>query len=335
MAKRPTRAKTSSKKPATKAKAKPPKTTKKMKKTTKKTQAAGNASSAPKRSAVAMSLHIGLNSVDPGHYDGWSGPLGACEADVVSMTALAKSRNMSATRLVTNQATRDAVLKGIRAASSSLRTGDFFFLTFSGHGGQVEDVSGEEPDKLDETWCLFDGQLIDDELFLELSKFGKGVRVLVVSDSCHSGTVTRALRPTPPPPGARMMPANIARQVYLKHKDQYDGIQRAVAKSAGGESPDAALARVPVSQRLTKIAGRCSASVILISGCQDNQLSMDGVANGAFTEKLLTVWNNGAFNGNYTRFHGAILANMPASQSPNLFQLGPAAGFAEQPVFSI
>ena len=281
-----------------------------------------------------MSLHIGLNSVDPAHYDGWSGPLGACELDLDSMAALAKSCSMSATELRTNQATRDAVLTGIRAASSKLGAGDFFFLTFSGHGGQVEDVSGEEDDKLDETWCLFDGQLIDDELFMELARFGKGVRVLVLSDSCHSGTVTRALRPTPPPPGARMMPPAIARQVYLKHKAMYDGLQRAVAKSSGGESPDAALARVPVSQRLTKIAGKCKASVILISGCQDNQLSMDGMSNGAFTGQLLSVWANGTFKGNYTRFHGTIVANMPATQTPNLFQLGPA-GFETQQVFSV
>ena len=56
----------------------------------------------------------------------------------------------------------------------------------------MPDVIGEEADKLDETWCLYDGQLIDDELYFELSKFAAGVRILVLSDSCHSGTVVRA-----------------------------------------------------------------------------------------------------------------------------------------------
>ena len=28
-----------------------------------------------------VSLHVGLNKVDPQHYAGWSGPLNACEAD--------------------------------------------------------------------------------------------------------------------------------------------------------------------------------------------------------------------------------------------------------------
>jgi hypothetical protein len=282
---------------------------------------------------VAMSLHIGLNEVDPVHYDGWSGPLGACEFDVISLAAIAKSKKMASTQLMTKQATREAVLKNLRAASKALRAGDFFFLTYSGHGGQVEDISGDEKDKLDETWCLFDGQLIDDELYLELSKFAKGVRILVLSDSCHSGTVTRAARR--PPSNARLMPADIARRVYLKHKKEYDAIQRAVVKEAGGLSPDEALAHVAVSQRLTRIAGRCKASVILISGCQDNQVSLDGVANGAFTERLLAVWNNGAFKDNYARFHATILAEMPDSQSPNFFQLGPAKGFAQEQVFKV
>ena len=114
--------------------------------------------------------------------------------------------------LLTKKATRAKTLAAIRAAAKRLKSGDLFFLSYSGHGGQVDDVSGEEDDKLDETWCLFDGQLIDDELYLELGRFAKGVRVLVLSDSCHSGTVTRAAPPPPPRPGQRpkLMPPQIA-----------------------------------------------------------------------------------------------------------------------------
>jgi hypothetical protein len=44
---------------------------------------------------------------------------------------------------------------------------------------------------MDETWCLYDGQLLDDELHGAWEKFQAGVRILVFSDSCHSGTVLK------------------------------------------------------------------------------------------------------------------------------------------------
>ena len=75
--------------------------------------------------------------------------------------------------------------------------------------------------------------------------------------------------------------------------------------------------------------------MILISGCQDNQTSMDGEHNGAFTEQLLKVWNQGGFQGNYGNFHARIKARMPATQSPNLFTLGAAGAFLAQKPFSV
>jgi hypothetical protein len=38
-----------------------------------------------------MSLHIGLNSVDPNHYEGWDGTLVACENDANDMQKIASS----------------------------------------------------------------------------------------------------------------------------------------------------------------------------------------------------------------------------------------------------
>lgn len=293
-------------------------------------------SSAGKSSARGLSLHLGLNAVDPRHYAGWSGRLAACEFDAQDMTALAKASQMKPTTLLTKKATRKATLTALRGAAKQLKSGDLFFLSYSGHGGQIDDVTGEEDDKLDETWCLFDGELIDDELYLELGRFAKGVRVIVLSDSCHSGTVTRAI----PRPGTKMMPPDIAEETYQKHKGFYDKLQRDVAKAAGNTratDPDAALANAHAgtSLRLTKIAKKSKAAVILISGCQDHQTSMDGTRNGAFTEQLLTVWNGAGYRGTYEKFHAAIRSRMPHSQTPNLFMLGPAARFAKQQPFSV
>ena len=289
--------------------------------------------------AKAMSLHVGLDSVSAAAYGGWDGPLAACEFDANDMAAVATAQGMKPKVLLTKKATRAAVLAAMRDAAKKLGAGDFFLLTYSGHGGQVPDVTGEEADKKDETWCLYDGQLIDDELYFELSRFKAGVRILVLSDSCHSGTVTRDRMPPPPPPGqrAKLMPDAVARRVYQQHQAFYDKLQQGVVKAAGTPvvDPDTAIAQVAQSGRLAAIVSKFDAAAMLISGCQDNQTSMDGEHNGAFTEQLLKVWDQGRFDGNYALFHARIRARMPASQSPNLFTLGSAGSFLAQKPFSV
>lgn len=51
--------------------------------------------------------------------------------------------------------------------------------------------SEKDNGRMDETWVLYDRQLVDDELYKIWSKFKPLVRILVFSDSCHNGTVTR------------------------------------------------------------------------------------------------------------------------------------------------
>ena len=108
------------------------------------------------------------------------------------MAALATARHITPTVLLTREATRAKTLAAIRAAAKQLKSGDLFWLSYSGHGGQVEDVSGEEDDKLDETWCLFDGQLIDDELFLELCASRRACAC-----SCYRTAATAEASPGP------------------------------------------------------------------------------------------------------------------------------------------
>jgi hypothetical protein len=275
--------------------------------------------------AKGMSLHIGLNSVDPGHYQGWSGPLVACEADADDMEAIARSKDIATVKLLTKKATRRAVQQGLAEAAAKLDKGDFFFLTYSGHGGQVADRNGDEDDRTDETWCLFDGELVDDELYAALGKFKAGVRIFVLSDSCHSGTVTREMyyraKPASQLEGKevryRAMPRDVAHRVYRANRKFYDDIQASVSPKA--ETSDA-----------------IGASVILISGCQDNQTSADGDFNGLFTARLLEVWQEGAFRKPYARFHRAIVRLMPPDQTPNYYVIGtPDKAFAKQAPFTV
>jgi hypothetical protein len=277
--------------------------------------------------AKGLALTIGLNAVDPRHYEGWSGELNACEADADDIKNVARSQKFKVQTLLTKQATRSGVLGSIARATKVLKAGDIFVLTYSGHGGQVPDRNGDEPDGQDETWCLYDGELIDDEIYAALGRFARGVRVLVLSDSCHSGSVTKAMYYAAraaasagmgagaPKVRYRAMPREVALRTYRAHRAMYDKRQMSV-------KPDAENA--------------IRASTILISGCQDNQLSQDGDFNGLFTANLLRVWNEGHFRGDYRDFHRTIRRNMPPDQTPNFFTTGAESrAFEKQSPFTV
>lgn len=279
-------------------------------------------SARPNDGPRGIALHIGLNAVDPAHYAGWAGPLNACEFDAQDMHEIATGLGYNATLLLTENATRENVTKGFKKAAQELKEGDIFFVSYSGHGGQVPDFNGDEEDGVDETWCLFDGQLIDDELYQFWSKFRPGVRVLVVSDSCHSGTVIRAVVPDATTdvavvssPLARAMPINIASRTFRQNRDFYSKL---------GSS----LSNVEAQSVKRATDTPISCSVRLISGCQDNQVSLDGPGNGAFTAALISVWDHGRFSRDYAAFHAAILRKLPETQSPNHWTIGP-----KNPVF--
>ena len=101
------------------------------------------------------------------------------------------------------------------------------------------------------------------------------------------------------------------------------------------------MARADQNATLQWIAGpsekaNVAASVILISGCQDSQVSMDGAANGLFTEKVKAAWNSGSFSGDYRAFWADIVSRMPASQKPNYATTGaPNPDFEAQRPFTI
>ena len=139
------------------------------------------------------SIHIGLNRVDPVHYGGWDGQLTACEFDAKDMRAIAHAQGFTTHMLLTTAARAGAVAKAMTQAAATLLGGDMLLLTYSGHGGQVPDTNHDEADRQDETWVLYDRELVDDELYSLWARFKPGVRIVVISDSCHSGTVAREM----------------------------------------------------------------------------------------------------------------------------------------------
>lgn len=262
-----------------------------------------------------QSLHIGLNRLDPACWGGWSGTLGGCVSDATAMKDVATQRGFQATLLLNEEATVGALHQHLQAAAASLREGDFFFLTYAGHGGQVPDTNEDEPDGYDETWCLYDGQLVDDTLYGAFCTFAPGVRIFVMSDSCHSGSVVRdpkvlAAREAArehkektPGPNARQAPRDVTVAEFKRNPDTY------AAQSTWWPSHS-----TPEDS---------AAMVVLLSGCKDDQTSGDGPKHGAFTQGFLDVWGDGDYRDNYAQLCADVNQAMGIEdQTPQLFYYG-------------
>lgn len=249
-----------------------------------------------------ISLHIGVNILDPEHYNDWSGALTSCENDADTMRDIASQQGFKTRQIKTTAATRKAVKDAIGEAANELSSGDIYLLSYSGHGGQVRDTDDDEEDGKEDTWCLYDGQLLDDEINVLLSEFNPGVRVLVVSDSCHSGTMLRDMGPsflggTPVEDDftiARLMPGRIAAQTFRKNSAQYAEIQNS----------------------LPKPRPEIKASVRLLSGCEEQEKSYGNAVTGRFTAAIKKVFNDGAFAGNYEQFHSDLKDAVAVAMNP-------------------
>ena len=272
--------------------------------------------------AKGYSLHLGLNFVDPRHYAGWDGELKACEADAHAMEALAQEQGFNTAKLLTKSATRAAVIAEIETIAQKCKAGDMFLFTVSAHGGRVPDFNQDEDhdgvQMMDETLCLYDFQLADDELYMLWSQFAAGVRILVVPDTCHSGSMVRAgpampatlfgraVTPTPTVP-TRAMPLEIEDRVWRTNEHGY---------RSASDSYSALRESVMTNPLSTPI----KASVLNLGACKDEQFAQDGRDHGAFTGALLKTWNDGAFTGNYRTFRDAIDAEIAShNQTPQLF----------------
>ena len=96
--------------------------------------------------------------------------------------------------LVDADATQANLLAAIAEIQAEMGENDLMVLFYSGHGGRVtrEGTQTADPDGLDETLALYDGELRDDELAEALDAIEDGT-VLVVLDSCFSGGFSKDL----------------------------------------------------------------------------------------------------------------------------------------------
>lgn len=259
----------------------------------------------PSPSSRGYAIHVGVNRVDPLSYGNWSGELQRCVEDATRMRELTSAAGCAVGAVLADQdATTKRVLDELTTAARHCQPGDLLVLTFSGHGGQLVDDNADEADGRDETWVLYDRMLLDDELRLALTAFAAGVRILVIADCCHSGTddelqlnPSLRVKTIPPEPQATNVQGN---------GDVYDSIHR-------------------IGQY---VAPR--ASLVLLFACGDEEIAAEDDGGGLLTQKLVNVWDGGAFAGDHNTFRNAIAAMVTMAligtgfrQTPGLL---PAAG---------
>jgi hypothetical protein len=122
------------------------------------------------------------------------------------MTVLASDPTGLPDGAATGYPTRAEILTALTSASAASAKGDTIIFTFSGHGAQAPDLSGDEGGGYDELLLPADASgwngaigsvenaLVDDDLQAwAQTALSKGVQVIALIDACHSATGFRAV----------------------------------------------------------------------------------------------------------------------------------------------
>ena len=247
-------------------------------------------------------LFVGINA-----YEGGINPLKGCVNDAKGMRDAMTSKfgfKAADTTLLTDAAaTREAILTNLNKYATLAGPGDIVVFHYSGHGTLFPDAYSEEQDetkliymeapndagqmeviyergKYDSAIVPVDARLktsgkpwrnliLDDELY---AIFGgitrKGAQVVLLSDSCHSGTIDRAKKSE-----ARRRAESLATVFGVRRFSELD-------------------LEKPTSTRATRTPPPAKGLYLAMTGSKDDEFSLDasfgGVPMGLFTSTFLT-----------------------------------------------
>jgi hypothetical protein len=241
-------------------------------------------------------------------------PLRGCENDVQNLRDLLVKQlgfqedNVRA--LLSAKVVKSEVKKQMNWLFEGARSGDRVVLQFSGHGSYTVDLNDDEDDRRDELVCLYDmdvtfkdknSYLLDDELRAWTKKKPAGVSLVVILDSCHSGTGTRLLAA---PSSARGLASSagtvrIIEQATVKRSPDRD-LARDLQSLADDSPQHLVLARfVEPPEEIRNRAAQAPAkrslgtetmNHVLLAACRDTQTAadayIDGRYQGAFSHYL-------------------------------------------------
>jgi hypothetical protein len=251
---------------------------------------------------VKRALCVGINrySVPGLDLNGCVNDAEAWADELVSHHDVARA---DVTMLRDRAATKKKVLRAVGDLLAGARSGDVLVFTNSSHGTYLADTSGDEP-RYDEALCPYDCAdelIVDDELRELFGGLARGVRLTVISDSCHSGSVTREGPPTPDQRRARFVEPKV-----LGNRNIPEVRQRATPRR---------LEEIPQSAMRD----------LLLSGCRSDQYSYDArfgrKSYGAMTYTALGVLRDAGHRISYRALRGRLVDRLRESnfdQEPQL-----------------
>lgn len=124
-------------------------------------------------------------------YPGSANDLSCCVADLELSSSRLGALGFQIRAFRDSEATRGQFREQLTYAFTHAVAGDYIWIDYSGHGSNVPDRNGDEPDGRDETLYLYDGNFLDDETDALCKLIPEGVTVVFFLDSCFSGSATR------------------------------------------------------------------------------------------------------------------------------------------------
>jgi hypothetical protein len=253
--------------------------------------------------AEKYSLIIAIGDYQP--KTGWSKISSANDVPLIKGALLKqdfKEENIFV--LLNEQATRLGILKAIEDMQSRIKPGDIVVIHYSGHGQQIFDNNGDEIDDKDESLVPYDAlvrytsnykgenHIRDDELGNIIANFrntlGKNGQLLMLLDSCHSGSATRG------------------------------------GKSRGGEATFAPPNWTPTSEKNTPGSGLVevtkvkedAAPFVMLSGASADELNYEYEGYGSLSFAFNKAMSQLGSDVTYRKLFSSIAANMNVI-SPN------------------
>ncbi|KAJ8123064.1 hypothetical protein O1611_g9685 [Lasiodiplodia mahajangana] len=194
--------------------------------------------------------------------------------------------------------TKANIIRAMQWLVNGAQPNDSLFLHYSGHGGQTEDLDGDEEDGNDEVIYPVDykeaGPLVDDDLHkIVVKPLQAGVRLTAIFDSCHSGSVLD-------------LPYIYSTKGVLKEPnlaaEAGQGLLKAITAYATGNTGGVASALMGIAKtayrgdsgyKKTVETKTSPADVIMWSGSKDDQTSADATiaskATGAMSYAFVTA----------------------------------------------